>query len=188
MNYSIIKRIFDFLFSIISLIIFCPLLLGIAILIKLFDNGPIIFKQRRIGKKNKEFILYKFRSLPIDTNNLPSDQIEIIKLKTIGKFIRRTNIDELPQLINIMKGDMSFVGPRPALKSQVDLINLRSKNKSYLCTPGLTGLAQINAFDGMSIYQKSYFDEEYKISYNFILDIIIIIRTFFYLFKRPPKY
>ena len=186
MSYQFVKRFFDIFFSIIAIIIFSPIFSIISILILIFDNGPIIFKQRRVG--HKKFIIYKFRSLPISTKNIPSISLEKIKITKIGKLLRRTNADELPQLINILKGDMSFVGPRPCLDTQQELIKLRKLNNVCDLRAGLTGLAQVNSYNGMSLDKKSLYEEIYLRNISFILDFSIILKTFFYLLKEPPKY
>jgi O-antigen biosynthesis protein WbqP len=182
------KRLFDISASLMAAIFLLPLLLVAALLIKVFDPGPVIFRQNRIGRKGKVFEFYKFRSMPINTGDIPSDQVGTIKLTWIGQLIRRTNIDELPQLFNILIGDMSVVGPRPAILSQQELINQRKENGSILCRPGLTGLAQISSFDGMSIYEKSMLDSKYANSISFKNDLLIVIKTFSYLLKSPPVY
>ncbi len=186
MTYQFIKRYFDIFFSIISIIFFMPIFLIIAISIMIFDNGPIIFKQIRIG--HRVFTIYKFRTLPISTQNIPSNSLQNIKITKIGEILRRTNADELPQLINILKGDMSFVGPRPCLESQKDLIKKRKLNNVCFLKAGLTGLAQINSYNGMSLEKKSLYEEIYLRKMSFALDFSIIIKTFFYLLKEPPKY
>ncbi len=188
MNEYFPKRLFDILFSLISLILFIPVFVIVAIGIKIFDPGPIIFKQFRIGVNKKKFLIYKFRSLPYGTKNISSDKFNLERISIVGKFIRRTSIDELPQLFNILKGEMSFVGPRPPLPSQKELISLRIKNKSIMSKPGLTGLAQIKGFTGMSIDQKALYDEEYHLKKSFILDFCLILSTFIYLLKKPPVY
>jgi len=187
-KYLIIKRLFDFIFAMVSIIILSPITIIISLLIYFFDNGPIIYKQKRVGKSGSLFIIYKFRSLPVNTKNIPSDSLTNIKISLIGRFIRRTNIDELPQLFNIIRGDMSFVGPRPPIPSQNKLIELRHLNGSINCKPGLTGLAQINGYDGMSVESKSNYDKLYFNKLNFFFDIFIILKTFIYLTKRPPIY
>ena len=134
------------------------------------------------------FILYKFRSMATNTSDLPSALMKGNKITFIGKIIRRTNIDELPQLINILRGHMSIVGPRPALVGQIDLIKMRMVNHSINLRPGLTGLAQINSYDNMSENEKSKFDGTYASQYSLWLDLIIIFHTFKYLLKKPPIY
>lgn len=160
----------------------------ISLLIKLFDSGPIIFKQKRVGMNGKLFYMYKFRSMPVNTKNIASDKINELNLNFISKFIRRTNIDELPQLFNILKSDMSIVGPRPALSNQNDLIEIRKKKGVLSFKPGLTGLAQISSYHGMSVNTKVDYDTEYINSISFTTDVSIILKTFFYLFKTQPIY
>ncbi len=160
----------------------------VSLLIKLFDNGPIIFKQKRIGLNNNNFYIYKFRSMPLNTSNIPSDEISELNLNWLSNLIRRTNIDELPQFYNILKGDMSVVGPRPALPSQKELIDFRKKNGVMLFRPGLTGLAQISAYDGMQNNIKVEYDVKYVRSITFMSDIFIILKTLIYLLKPPPIY
>ena len=186
MSYKLIKRYFDIFFSIIAILLFSPIFFIIAASILIFDNGPIIFKQQRIG--HRKFTIYKFRSLPISTQNIPSISLHKIRITKIGKILRRTNADELPQLINILKGDMSFVGPRPCLINQLDLIKKRKSNNVCNLKAGLTGLAQINSYDGMTLEKKSSYEEIYLKEISFALDFYIILRTFFYLLKEPPKY
>lgn len=171
-----------------ALIMLSPLMFLIAVLIKIFDPGPIFFKQTRIGFAGKNFVLWKFRSLPINTGDIPSDQLGSVKIKLIGRFIRRSNLDELPQLFNILIGDMSIVGPRPPISSQTELIFLRNRNGSLLCRPGLTGLAQVNSFTGMTVIQKAGLDGQYVHSITFWGDLKIIFKTFSYLLAPPPVY
>ena len=182
------KRTFDLFFCSLSILFLSPVFILTAFLIKLFDSGPILFKQKRIGRNGAEFLFYKFRSMPVGTKNIPSDIINKVEITWVGKFIRRLNIDELPQLINILKGEMSIVGPRPSLPSQTDLNYLRKKNNSFKCIPGLTGLAQVNSFDGMTVNEKAKLDGEYYKKKSVIFDIKIILKTFLYVLKPPPKY
>ncbi len=182
------KRTIDIILSLIALIFFSPTFLLIIICIFLFDRGPIFFIQKRIGRRNKIFNLIKFRSMPIGTKNITSDKLSETNITKMGVILRRTNFDELPQLINILKGEMSIVGPRPCLLSQKELINLRIENKSINCKPGLTGLAQINSYDFMSIKDKAFYDYKYANKVSLLLDISIILKTVIYLFSPPPKY
>ncbi|WP_251360138.1 sugar transferase [Kangiella sp. TOML190] len=182
------KRCLDISMSLLSLILLLPLILLMSLLILLFDFGPIIFKQVRVGQYGKPFVFYKFRSMPVNTGDIPSDQIKEIKITWIGKLIRRTNIDEIPQLFNILKGDMSIVGPRPSIKNQVKLIELREQSGALECKPGLTGLAQIKSYDGMPTEDKAAFDSEYAAKITFMNDLKIVLRTFLYLLKPPPVY
>jgi O-antigen biosynthesis protein WbqP len=182
------KRAIDIIASLMAAILFSPVLLIFAMLIKIFDPGPIIFMHKRVGRDGEVFSFYKFRSMPVNTGDIASDKLGDIKLTWIGKFIRRTNIDELPQLLNIAKGDMSIVGPRPPILNQHELIDLRRANGALSCKPGLTGLAQVNSFDGMSVVQKAKYDAEYANNVTFFRDVSIVFRTVLYLFKPPPKY
>jgi O-antigen biosynthesis protein WbqP len=182
------KRALDVLISFTTLTLLSPLMLTVALLIIALDPGPIIFRQIRIGRNAKPFVFYKFRSMPLNTGEAPSDQIGAVKIGPVGWFIRRTNIDELPQLFNILRGDMSLVGPRPPIASQTELIEARRTNGALLCLPGLTGLAQINSFDGMTTSQKAMLDGIYARSVTFGGDAKIIFGTFTYLLRPPPVY
>ncbi|WP_444994311.1 sugar transferase [Aliikangiella sp. IMCC44359] len=182
------KRCLDIIIVFISVLLLSPIMILIALLIKFFDPGPIFFKQQRVGRNGVNFCFYKFRSMPVNTGNIPSDKIGKIKLTWIGRVIRRTNLDELPQLLNILKGDMSIVGPRPPIPNQLNLIELRKSNGAIKLRPGLTGLAQIKAFDGMSVCEKADYDEQYVKELCFSIDIKIILGTFTYLLKPPPVY
>ena len=154
--YSISKRTMDIVSSLVGLILLSPLFLLVAILIKLDSKGPIIFKQIRIGKNSKPFYIYKFRSMKIDAPNLSTEEfINASDFTTkVGKFIRKTSIDELPQLVNILKGDMSIVGPRPVIEREVRLLELRKECNVDSILPGITGLAQINGRDNIDDYEK----------------------------------
>ena len=182
------KRLFDLFIVCCSLLFLWPLMLAIALCIKIFDPGPIFFKQQRVGRNGNLFWFFKFRSMPVNTGDIPSDQVGSISLTWIGKLIRRTNLDELPQLLNVLQGDMSFVGPRPPIPSQQELVAIRSQNGALAMLPGLTGLAQIKSFDGMSVPQKAEYDGEYSGNVSFINDLKIILGTFTYLLKPPPVY
>ena len=173
------KRLFDFISSLIGTIILSPIILIVSIIIKCTSEGPILFSQRRIGKDNKEFKIYKFRTMRIDTPNVATHLLENPEqwITPIGKFMRKTSIDELPQLFNILKGEMSVVGPRPALYNQDDLKNLRTKKGIHKLVPGLTGWAQINGRDELPIPEKVKLDEEYVKIKGFWMDIKIIFLT-----------
>lgn len=182
------KRLCEFLAVFILLILIFPILLVIAIFIKLHDGGPIIFKQRRIGKDGKEFLFLKFRSMPVNTPNVVSTNTGQLNITPIGKIIRRTNLDEIPQFINVLKGDMSLIGPRPCLPNQSSLIDLRIQSGAIKLRPGLTGWAQVNAYDYMPEEEKARFDGEYYKELSLWLDIRIIFRTVNYFTKKPPTY
>lgn len=183
-----LKRLFDVALAAAALLVLSPVLVLIALAIRISDPGPIIFRQQRVGAHGRSFKFYKFRSMPVDTRDVPSDQIGDLRLSWIGRVIRRTNLDELPQLWNVLKGDMSIVGPRPPLAAQTELVARRLENGALACRPGLTGLAQVKSFDGMSVAEKAAFDGDYAARVSFIRDAGIIVRTFGYLLKPPPKY
>ncbi|WP_301774469.1 sugar transferase [Pseudidiomarina terrestris] len=182
------KRLFDLFIVLSATVVLLPFMILIALMIKIVDPGPVIFKQKRVGRKGDIFDFYKFRSMPVNTGDLPSDKVGQVQLTWIGKLIRRTNLDELPQLFNVVKGDMSIVGPRPPIPSQTELTELRKENGALNCRPGLTGLAQVSSFDGMTVPEKAAFDGQYADGVTFFGDIAIILRTFVYLLKPPPVY
>lgn len=173
------KRLFDFLMSLIAIIILSPVILIVALAVKFTSPGPMLFKQRRIGKENIEFKIYKFRTMRIDTPNVPTHLLENPEqwITPIGKFLRKTSLDELPQLFNILKGEMSIVGPRPALYNQLDLKEMRTEVGVHKLVPGLTGWAQINGRDEIPLSLKVNLDKEYLDRMSFLFDIKIIFMT-----------
>ncbi len=179
--YSIIKRGMDIAFSLAGIVVFSLPMAGIGLIIKAESPGDIIFRQKRIGKDKKIFRIYKFRTMyseaPADmpTHLLESPEAFITKT---GKFLRKTSLDELPQLFNILKGEMSVVGPRPALWNQYDLVAERDKYGANAVRPGLTGLAQIRGRDELSIKEKAAYDGEYVKKMSLMTDLGIIARTF----------
>lgn len=182
---EVTKRNIDFLFSTVALIFFFPFLVVISILIKKESKGPVFFKQKRIGENNKEFTIYKFRSMKIETPDVATDKLENSSqyITQIGAFIRKTSIDELPQLINIVKGDMSIVGPRPALYNQYELTKKRTENNIHKLKPGLTGYAQIKGRDFISDEKKVIYDKHYAEHISLWTDLKIIIMTFISVLK-----
>lgn len=185
--YSGIKRIFDIVSSLLALIVLSPLFLITAIAIKIDSKGPVFFKQERVGKNKKLFKILKFRSMRTDTDpNAPTHQLKAAEshITKVGKFIRKTSIDELPQLINILLGQMSVVGPRPALFNQYDLIEERDKYHANDVTPGLTGLAQISGRDELEIPVKAKIDGDYVMKRGVFFDIGIIFKTVFKVFEH----
>lgn len=182
------KRALDVLVSGGALLVLLPLILLLAIGTKLSSRGPVIFKQERVGKGGEAFEFYKFRSMPVGTANVSSENLGQIQIRPFGKFLRRSNLDELPQLFNILRGDMSLVGPRPPIPSQTDLVELRRANGALTCRPGLTGLAQVSSFDGMSVEQKAAYDGEYASGISALQDFSILVRTIGYLTRPPPTY
>ena len=175
------QRFFDFLISSILLVFLSPIFLVVAIFIKLNSKGPVFFVQDRIGKNNDIFKLYKFRTMKVGTPNLATDKLGNAQsyLTAVGKALRKTSLDELPQLINIIKGDMTFVGPRPALYNQYNLKELRTKAGVHVLLPGITGWAQINGRDHNDDAQKTELDRYYLEHKSFILDIKIVVMTVF---------
>lgn len=185
--YSKIKRFLDFVISITGIVILSPVFLIIILLIKLDSRGPVLFKQRRIGINKKEFNILKFRTMRIDTPKdtpthlLDNPQAYITK---IGEFLRKTSLDELPQIINIIKGEMSIIGPRPALWNQFDLIEERDKYSANDVVPGLTGWAQINGRDELPIDVKAKYDGEYVDNMDFLFDTKCFFLTIFKVLKK----
>lgn len=179
------KRGFDILSSLIAIILFSPILLILAIIVKCTSPGPILFKQRRIGKDNQEFMIYKFRTMRIDTPNVATHLLKNPEqyITPIGKFMRKTSLDELPQLFNILKGEMSVVGPRPALYNQYDLIEMRTNANVHTVRPGLTGLAQVSGRDELENEQKVHFDQQYVQKQSFFFDLKLIFLTVVKVFK-----
>lgn len=176
-----IKRIFDIVLSGSALFVFWPILLILMIAIKIDSKGPIFFTQKRVGIHKTYFEILKFRTMRIDTpKDVPTHLLENpeIYITKIGKFLRKTSLDEIPQLINIIKGDMSFIGPRPALYNQYDLIEERDKYQVNDILPGLTGWAQINGRDELPIEVKAKYDAEYVQNLSFMFDIKIFFKTF----------
>lgn len=182
------KRVGDIVLAMIAMIILSPCMALTAIAILLDDGSPVIFKQHRVGLNGQEFTIFKFRSMSKDTRDVAKAQAQEARVTTVGKVIRRLNIDELPQLWNIVRGDMSIVGPRPALPSQTALLELRRRNNAFSCRPGLTGQAQVNAYDGMPEEAKAAYDASYAAHISLHNDIDIILRTIGYLFHAPPVY
>ena len=172
--YKYVKRVMDIVFSTILLIIcFIPMLI-VGIAIKLESEGPMLFKQTRTGKDGKNFTLYKFRSM-VKENNVLNFKVED-KLTRVGKFIRNTSLDELPQLFNILKGDMSFIGPRPWIVEYYQNFTDNQKRRVEVL-PGITGLAQVMGRNSISIFDKIYYDIEYVDNYSLKMDLKVIIST-----------
>lgn len=162
--YQNIKRLFDFILSLLGLIILSPVFLVLIVAIKLDSPGPVLFKQKRVGIHKTHFRILKFRTMRIDTpKDMPTHLLKNPEqyITKTGKFLRKTSLDELPQILNILKGDMAIVGPRPALWNQYDLIAERDKYGANDVRPGLTGWAQINGRDELEIPVKAKLDGEY---------------------------
>lgn len=181
-----IKRMIDRLLSILGLIILSPLFLLIIIAIKLDSKGPILFKQKRIGLCKSHFTIYKFRTMRVDTpKEMPTHLLDDPDhyITKVGKILRKTSLDELPQLINILKGDMAVIGPRPALWNQFDLIEEREKFNANNIRPGLTGWAQINGRDEIEIPLKAKLDGEYVAKLSLKMDMKCFFGTIISVFK-----
>ncbi len=171
--YKFIKRIFDIILSFCGMIVLSPLFLVLIIAIKLDSRGPVLFKQKRIGLHKKHFFILKFRTMRIDTpKDTPTHLLENPEqwITKVGKFMRKTSLDELPQIWNIFVGDMSIIGPRPALWNQYDLIEERDRYGANDVLPGLTGWAQINGRDELPIKRKAELDGYYVKNMSFALD------------------
>lgn len=177
-----LKRFFDFVSALLLTIIISPLFLVIMILIKIDSKGPVFFKQNRIGKNKKPFKILKFRTMRVDTpKDMPTHMLKDPDkyITRVGKFLRKTSLDELPQLFNIIAGHMAVVGPRPALWNQYDLIAERDKYHANDIRPGLTGWAQVNGRDELEIEVKAKYDGEYVERMSLFFDIKCIFITVF---------
>jgi len=180
------KRIFDLLLGVAILVLLLAPMLLIAIAVYLSSKGPALYWSDRVGKNNKIFKMPKFRSMLIDTPDVATHLLDnpAVYLSRIGGFLRRSSLDELPQLFSVLKGDMSFVGPRPALYNQDDLIALRNKKGVDKLLPGITGWAQVNGRDELSIPDKVALDAEYLNRQSFWFDMKILWMTFLKVIKR----
>ena len=180
--YTHVKRVLDFLLALVATVVLSPVLLALAAVIKLTSPGPVFFRQKRVGRGKTHFMIYKFRSMRTDT---PKDQpTHLLQnpdayITPVGRIMRRYSLDELPQLINILKGEMAVVGPRPALWNQFDLIAERDKYGANDVRPGLTGWAQINGRDELPIDVKARLDGEYVRRMSFLFDARCVLGTVF---------
>jgi len=183
---NFMKRIFDLLAALGLILILAPLFLLVVLAVRLTSVGPVLFRTQRVGKGNKLFTMYKFRTMRIDT---PQVATHLLKepdqfLTPIGKLLRRTSLDELPQLINVVRGEMSLVGPRPALFNQDDLIALRTAGGVDALIPGITGWAQVNGRDELPIPEKVKLDEWYLKNRSLWLDLKILGMTVFKVIRK----
>lgn len=179
------KRVFEVALALMFMVVFAIPMLILCLIVKISSRGPVLYWSDRVGRNNAIFSMPKFRTMRTDT---PAVATHLLGepdryLTPIGKFMRKSSLDELPQLISILKGDMSFVGPRPALFNQDDLIRLRTEKGIHHLKPGLTGWAQINGRDELPIPVKVEFDESYLKNRSFSFDVRIIIRTLFKVLK-----
>lgn len=178
---NVIKRILDISVSLVALIVLLIPFVIISLLIKLDSKGPVFFKQVRMGKDDVPFDILKFRSMyETAPHQMSTSQLDNLSqhVTTIGKFLRKTSLDELPQLINVIKGDMSIVGPRPLILSEKNVLNLRTRNGASKVLPGITGLAQVNGRDELPDDEKAQFDNYYAANVSLSLDFKIIMKTF----------
>jgi len=182
------KRVLDLVVAVPALIVLSPVLAVVAAAIWLHDRGPAIFRQERAGAHDVPFVLMKFRSMPVSTPNVESAQAGTLQITPVGRVIRRTSLDELPQLFNVVKGEMSLIGPRPALPSQTDVLALRRANGSIRLKPGLTGLAQLNGYDEMPVVEKAGWDGRYAEQLGLRTDIELLVKTPGYVLHPPPVY
>ena len=180
------KRIFDFSLACFLLPLLFPLYFLIFLLVRITSKGPALYWSVRVGRDNQSFLMPKFRSMTVETPVLATHLLNnpFAYLTPIGGFLRKSSLDELPQIWSILKGDMSFVGPRPALFNQEDLINLRSQYGIQALLPGLTGWAQVNGRDELPIAVKVKFDVEYLSHNSFLFDLKILWLTFKLVFSR----
>jgi O-antigen biosynthesis protein WbqP len=180
------KRFFDFTMALILMAILALPIAILAILVKLTSPGPAIYWSDRVGQKNKNFLMPKFRTMHKDSPEVATHLLQNAEnyLTPFGSFLRRNSLDELPQIWSVLKGDMSFVGPRPALFNQDDLIKLRTEKEIYKLLPGITGWAQINGRDDIPIPIKVLYDEYYLKNQSFFFDLKILWNTFFKVIKK----
>lgn len=181
------KRLIDIVLSLLGIVLLSPLLLLIALLIKLDSKGPVLFRQKRVGKNKKYFYILKFRTMKADApHDTPTHLMKDPEAyhTRIGKLLRRTSLDELPQLFNILVGQMSIIGPRPALWNQDDLIAARDLYHANEVLPGLTGWAQINGRDELEIDEKARLDGEYAAQISFVFDCKCFFGTIYTVISR----
>lgn len=180
------KRLFDFCLSFVVLIALSIPIIIVALAVRLTSAGPIIYWSERVGRSNRIFKMPKFRSMKVETPALATHLLNKpeLYLTPIGSILRRSSLDELPQLWSILKGDMSFVGPRPALFNQYDLIELRTKRNVHFLLPGLTGWAQVNGRDSLTVVEKVQLDVQYLQKQSLFFDIWILWLTFIKVVSR----
>ena len=180
------KRAFDFTVSLLLIIILLPVFLLVSIIVLIDAGTPVIFRQYRVGKDNKLFYIYKFRTMRKNTRNAATADLKDADkfITKSGRILRKTSLDELPQLVNVLIGDMSFVGPRPLIPEEKEIRALRKEYNVYSVKPGITGLAQVNGRDNLSIEEKALFDKEYIDKQSIGLDIKILFKTVAVVLKR----
>lgn len=186
-RYLVVKRVIDFVLSLCAVIVLSPVLLLVALAIKLDSPGPVLFKQRRVGKNKEIFEIWKFRTMRTDTpSNMPTHLLKDPEqyITRTGRFLRKSSLDELPQILQILTGKMSIIGPRPALWNQYDLIAERDKGNSNACPPGLTGWAQVHGRDELEIEEKAGYDNYYAEHICFALDVRCFFATIVQVFRH----
>lgn len=173
------KRVLDFIISLFALIILSPLFLIVSVCILISDGSPVFFRQKRVGKNNELFEIYKFRTMKRGTENVASNDLSDanVKITKFGKILRATSIDELPQFLNILNGTMSLIGPRPLIPEETEIRELRQKYNVYSVRPGITGWAQVNGRDNVSAEKKALLDKEYVKKQSLMFDIKIFFMT-----------
>ena len=179
-GYSSCKRCLDILFALVLIVALSPVLLVVAIVASIDTKGSPVFVQERMGRFNVPFKIYKFRTMSVHApSNIATRKLSNPEqyISAVGKALRRLSLDELPQLFNVLKGDMSFVGPRPVVLSERDLLRLRRRNGAGRVRPGITGLAQVSGRDTVSVVQKARLDAEYARAYSFKGDLMILVKT-----------
>lgn len=179
MKYAIVKRILDLIFAIVLSLLLLPIIVLISIVVWAESKGPVLFRQKRVGKDGALFDIYKYRTMVADApKNVPTRKLTGKNYITrSGRFLRRTGLDELPQLINILRGEMSFVGPRPVIPDEEDLLYLRRKYGVDECVPGITGWAQANGRDEIDVEEKAYMDGVYAKNFGVKMDWRCVIKT-----------
>ena len=178
--YSPFKRVLDIIVSLVAIFFLSPIMATVAIVVALDTKGSPIFVQERMGRYSVPFRIYKFRSMSAHAPaNVATHKLENADqyISRVGHFIRKTSLDELPQLINVLKGDMSFVGPRPVVLSERDLIRMRHRNGADRVRPGITGLAQVSGRDTVTVREKARYDAQYAKSYSLKADLSILFKT-----------
>ena len=188
--HGIARRLADVIVAAGMVVALAPVLLLLGLAIPLDSPGPALFRQRRVGRGSKEFTILKFRTMRVGTPDLASHLVGpgSSRVTRIGRFLRRTSLDELPQLLNVLAGDMTLVGPRPALFNQEDLIGLRQAAGVDALRPGVTGLAQVNGRDEIPLQRKVEYDRYYLEHLSPALDLMILLRTVITLFSNRGVY
>jgi lipopolysaccharide/colanic/teichoic acid biosynthesis glycosyltransferase len=180
---KVFKRLFDIIIASIFFILLLPIFIVVFIVIKMEDRGPIFFFQDRTGKDGKTFKMFKFRSMTVETTRNGKKLTHNERVTKVGRVLRKTSIDEFPQVINVLKGEMSIIGPRPWIPEYYERFNKQQKHRCDVL-PGITGLAQVNGRNGLSIFDKIKYDIEYAKNVSFIMDLKITVKTIIIVFKK----